>query len=72
MIVHEGGHTVVRTGDGLLEWRDREGNALPRGPSVRPVRARPTSALTPVLGSAYLQEAVAMATREALWRARGA
>lgn len=72
VLVHEGGHTIARTADGLLEYRDRAGNPLPRGPSVRPVPERPSSALTPVLGGAFLQEAIALATREALWRARGA
>ncbi len=72
VIVHEGGHTIVRTDDGLLEFLDRAGDVLPRGPGVRPVAPRPSPALTPILGDAHLQAAIAMATREALRRAHGA
>ncbi len=72
VIVHEGGHTVARTEDGRLEFRDRNGDVLPRGPLVRAVESRPSLALTPLIANPFLQEAIATATREALWRARGA
>ncbi|MCO5167707.1 MAG: HNH endonuclease [Planctomycetes bacterium] len=68
VIVHEDGYTIHRTARGL-EFRNRGGVPLPRGPSVPEVPPVPVAIQAT---TALLQAALEAATREALARARGA